>query len=136
VREKRGLAYGVGTSLASYRHTAMTWGYTATKNERVPECLEVISSETRRLSDEGPTDDELAKAKDYLTGSYALGFDSSTKIAHQLAQIAFEELGIDYIQRRNQLVTAVTQDDIRRAADRTIGAAEALVVIAGRPVGI
>jgi zinc protease len=136
VREKRGLAYGVGTSLASYRHTAMTWGYTATKNERVPECLEVISSETRRLSDEGPTDDELAKAKDYLVGSYALGFDSSTKIAHQLAQIAFEELGIDYIQRRNQLVAAVTQEDVRRAADRTIGAAEALVVIAGRPVGI
>ena len=136
VRERRGLAYGVGTSLASYRHTAMTWGYTATKNERVPECLEVISSETRRLSDEGPTDDELAKAKDYLTGSYALGFDSSTKIAHQLAQIAFEELGIDYIQRRNQLVAAVTQEDVRRAADRTIGAAEALVVIAGRPVGI
>jgi zinc protease len=136
VREKRGLAYGVGTSLASYRHTAMTWGYTATKNERVPECLEVIAAETRRLSDDGPTDDELAKAKDYLTGSYALGFDTSTKIAHQLVQIAFEELGIDYIRRRNELVAAVTQDDVRRAAERTIGASEALVVIAGRPVGL
>jgi zinc protease len=136
VREKRGLAYGVGTSLASYRHTAMTWGYTATKNERVPECLDVIASETRRLSEDGPDEDELAKAKDYLTGSYALGFDTSTKIAHQLAQIAFEELGIDYIRRRNELVASVTEDDIRRAATRTIGAAEALVVIAGRPVGV
>ena len=29
---------------------------------------------------------ELQKAKDYLTGSYALGFDTSTKIAHQLVQ--------------------------------------------------
>ena len=51
-------------------------------------------------------------------------------------QIAFEELGIDYIRRRNELVAAVTQDDVRRAAQRTIGASEALVVIAGRPVGL
>ena len=136
VRERRGLAYSVGTSLVSYRHGAMTWGYTATKNERVVECLDVIASEMEALSRNGPTDDELAKAKAYLTGSYSLGFDSSTKIAHQLAQIAFEDLGIDYIRRRNELVEAVTQDDIRRAAARTFGDARMLVVVAGRPVGL
>lgn len=136
VREKRGLAYSVGTSLVSYRSAAMTWGYTATKNERVAECLSVIESEMDRLRNDGPSDDELRKAKDYLTGSYALGFDTSTKIAHQLAQIAFEGLGLDYIARRNSLVEAVTQDDIRRAADRTIGDGKLLVVVAGRPTGL
>ncbi len=136
VRERRGLAYGVGTSLVSYRHAAMTWGYTATKNERVAECLEVIVAEIAKLTRDGPSDDELDKAKAYLTGSYALGFDSSTKIAHQLAQIAFEDLGIDYIRRRNDLVAAVTQDDIRRAAERTLGDGSLLIAIAGRPVGL
>jgi zinc protease len=136
VREKRGLAYSVGTSLVSYRGAAMTWGYTATKNERVAECLAVIEAEMARLKDEGPSDEELQKAKDYLTGSYALGFDTSTKIAHQLAQVAFEGLGIDYIARRNSLVAAVTQDDIRRAAERTLGDGKLLVVVAGRPVGL
>ena len=133
VRERRGLAYSVGTSLVSYRRAAMTWGYTATKNERVAECLEVIGEEMRRLREEGPTDDELEKAKAYLTGSYALSFDTSTKIAHQLVQIAFEDLGLDYIRRRNDLVAAVTQDDIRRASARSLGDCEMLVVIAGRP---
>jgi len=136
VREKRGLAYSVGTSLVSYRAASMTWGYTATKNERVPECLDVIASEMHRLTSEGADEDELVKAKNYLTGSYALGFDTSTKIAHQLSQIAFEGLGIDYIARRNALVAAVTHDDIRRAADRTLGDGRLLVVIAGRPVGL
>jgi zinc protease len=136
VREKRGLAYSVGTSLVSYRAAAMTWGFTATKNERVAECLSVIADQMARLKAEGPTDEELQKAKDYLTGSYALGFDTSTKIAHQLAQIAFEGLGIDYIARRNALVSAVTQDDIRRAAERTLGDGQMLVAIAGRPVGL
>ena len=136
VREKRGLAYSVGTSVVSYRAAAMTWGFTATKNERVAECLDVIASEMARLRTEGPTDNELQKAKDYLTGSYALGFDSSTKIAHQLAQIAFEGLGIDYIARRNALVAAVTQEDIRRAAEYILGDERMLVVIAGRPTGL
>ncbi|MFL5144036.1 MAG: M16 family metallopeptidase [Microvirga sp.] len=136
VREKRGLAYSVGTSLVSYRGASMTWGYTATKNERVPECLAVIEAEILRLKTDGPSDEELAKAKDYLTGSYALGFDTSTKIAHQLAQVAFEGLGIDYIARRNSLVAAVTQADIARAAERTLGDGKLLVVVAGRPVGL
>ena len=136
VRERRGLAYSVGTSLVSYRGAAMTWGFTATKNERVPECLAVITDEIEKLAAQGPTGDELQRAKDYLTGSYALGFDTSTKIAHQLAQIAFEGLGIDYIARRNNLVAAVTQDDIRRAAQRTFDDGEMLVVVAGRPEGL
>ena len=53
VREKRGLAYSVGTSLVSYRAAAMTWGYTATKNERVGECLDVIAAEMRPAEGRG-----------------------------------------------------------------------------------
>jgi zinc protease len=136
IREKRGLAYSVGTSLVSYRAAAMTWGFTATKNERVAECVSVIAEEMRRLKNELPGDEELKKAKDYLMGSYALGFDSSTKIAHQLGQIAFEGLGLDYIAKRNQLVAEVTEDDIARVAERLFGDEKMLVVIAGRPSGI
>ena len=136
VREKRGLAYSVGTSLTSHRALAMTWGYTATKNERVGEALDVIGDVIGRLIADGPSDEELQKAKDYLTGSYALSFDTSTKIANQLVQIAFEGLGMDYIARRNDLVAGVTQADIRRAAERTIGDGTMLVVAAGRPVGL
>jgi zinc protease len=136
VREKRGLAYSVGTSLVSYRAAAMTWGFTATKNERVAECVAVIAEEIRRLKNALPGDEELKKAKDYLMGSYALGFDSSTKIAHQLGQIAFEGLGLDYIGKRNQLVAEVTKDDIARVAERLFGDEKMLVVIAGRPTGV
>lgn len=134
VREKRGLAYSVGTSLAVMRGAAMTWGFTATKNERVTEALEVINQEIDRLRTEGPGEDELEKAKAYLTGSYALGFDTSTKIASQLVQIAFNDLGLDYIARRNALVAAVTGEDVRRAGARMLGDGRMLTVIAGQPV--
>jgi zinc protease len=51
-------------------------------------------------------------------------------------QIAFEDLGIDYIGRRNALVGAVTQADIRKAAERIFGNGKMLTVIAGRPAGV
>ncbi len=136
VREKRGLAYGISTSLLPMRHAALLMGGTATKNERVAESIGVIGDEIRRLAAEGPTAEELKLAKQYIVGSYALNFDTSTKIAAQLLTIAIEGLGIDYIDRRNSLIEAITADDIARAGRRLLGDGSLLVVVAGQPVGV
>ena len=136
VREKRGLAYGVSTSLVPMRHAALLAGGTATKNERVGESISVIKDEIRKLASEGPEAEELRLAKQYLIGSYALHFDTSTKIASQLLQISIEGLGIDYVDRRNTLVDAVTPESARRVAKRLLGDGELLIVVAGRPVGL
>ncbi|HEY8579434.1 MAG TPA: pitrilysin family protein, partial [Beijerinckiaceae bacterium] len=79
VREKRGLAYSVHSQLANHDHAALFTGGTSTKNERAAESLEVIEQEIEKLRAEGPTEEELEKAKKYLIGSYALRFDTSTK---------------------------------------------------------
>lgn len=136
VREKRGLAYGVSTTLLPMRSSSLLVGQTATKNERAVESLTIIRQEIDRLLADGPNEDELAKAKQYLTGSYALQFDSSAKIAHQLLQIAIDDLGIDYIDRRNSLISAVTLNDVRRAATRLFAQRSLLVAAAGRPEGL
>jgi zinc protease len=136
VREKRGLAYSVWTSLHPLRHCPLLMGGTATKNERAAESLSVIKGEMARLMADGPSQEELAKAKQFLIGSYALHFDTSTKIARQLVQIAMDGLGIDYIDQRNELVAAVTMDDAHRVARRLFGQGDPLVVIAGRPQGL
>ncbi|MGI6244452.1 MAG: M16 family metallopeptidase [Pseudochelatococcus sp.] len=133
VREKRGLAYGVSTSLVPLRAGGLLVGGTATKNERAAESLAVIRAEIARLAAEGPDEDELAKAKQYLIGSYPLQFDNSAKIARQLLQIALDELGIDYIDRRKGLIETVTLADVRRVGERLFGTSQLLVVAAGRP---
>ncbi len=61
----------------------------------------MIRDEIARMAADGPTVEELDKARRYLIGSYALRFDTSTKIAAQLDAIQAEELGIDYMERRN-----------------------------------
>jgi zinc protease len=136
VREKRGLAYSVNSSLYPYRKAGIFYGGTATKNERAREALDVIRDEIARMADSGPTEDELDKAKRYLVGSYALRFDTSSKIAAQLDGIQVEELGIDYMERRNGEYQAVTLDDLKRVSSRLLGGGKMLVTVAGRPVGM
>ncbi len=136
VREKRGLAYSVSTGLQPLRRAGVLMGGTATKNERAREALDVIRAEFARMASEGPTAEELDKAKRYLVGSYALRFDTSTKIANHLMQMQVDDLGIDYTDRRNSLFEAVTLDDVRRVAKRLLAPGEMLVTVAGRPVGL
>jgi len=136
VREKRGLAYSVWSMLSSRPHSAMFLAGTATSNERVAESLDLILAEIARIASDGASAEELDKAKRYLTGSYALRFDTSRKIAHQLLEIAIEELGIDYIDRRNAEVAAVTLETMKAAGTRLFADARPLIVVAGRPQGI
>ena len=134
VREKRGLAYSVRSNLYPYQHGAVFVGHVATQNERVGQSLEVIESELKRLAEEGPSAEELANAKSYLTGAYALRFESSSSIANQLLWIQIEELGIDYVNERNRLIEKVSLEDIKRVAKRLIDADRLITTIVGKPV--
>ena len=100
VREKRGLAYSVNDNLVWLDHAAVFLGGTATRADRAGETLDLIEKEIRRLAEDGPTAEELAKAKAYLNGSFALNLDTSSKIAALLVQLQRDGLGIDYFSRR------------------------------------
>jgi zinc protease len=134
VREKRGLAYSVYSNLYPYEHAAVFVGNVATKNEAVGQSLYVIESELKRLAEQGPSAEELDAAKSYLTGAYALRFESSSGIANQLLWIQIEDLGIDYIDERNALIERVSLDDIKRVAKRLIEADRLITTIVGKPV--
>jgi zinc protease len=135
VREKRGLAYGVSDSLVWFRRAAVMLGGTATRADRTADALAVIEQEVKRMAEEGPTPEELAAAKSFLKGSYALSLDTSGKIAAQLTQIQIDDLGIDYVQRRSALIDAVTIEDAKRVAKRLYGGG-LLVTVAGKPKGL
>jgi zinc protease len=135
VREKRGLAYGISTSLVWLKHSAVLLGGTATRADATGETLKIIEAEFKRLATEGPTEDELAKTKTYLKGSFPLGLDTSSKIAAQLVQMQTDNLGIDYIERRPAMIDAITLADAKRAAKRLLDAGM-LVTVVGRPQGV
>jgi zinc protease len=132
VREKRGLVYGVSSYLLTLRHSALFMVSTQASNEHTREAVDLIEAAIRRMADEGPTEAELSKAKAYLKGAYVLNLDTSGKIASVLLQNQLDDLGIDYIDRRQRMIDAVTVDDARRAAKR-LGAGGLLTTVVGEP---
>jgi zinc protease len=136
IREKRGLTYGIYTGLATWDNGGLLIGSVSTQNARAGETLDVLRAELSRMAETGPTQEELDQAKTYLTGSYPLRFDSSSKIAQQLLGIQQEDLGIDYVERRNGLINAVTLEDAKRVAKRLIHPESLTISIVGRPEGI
>ncbi|HLL27920.1 MAG TPA: pitrilysin family protein [Xanthobacteraceae bacterium] len=135
VREKRGLAYSVYSYLAPFEHAGLFLGGVSTRNERAAETLDIIVAQINQIAAEGPSAEELEKAKRFLIGSYPLRFDTSGKITANLLDIQIENLGVDYIDKRNTLIEAVTADDIRRAARRFLAEVRLLVVLVGQPEG-
>lgn len=133
VRVKRGLAYSIYSALDPLRHAGLIIGSVATENGRVAQSIEIIRAEWRRMRDDGPTAQELADAKTYLTGSFPLSLDSTGRIAATLVVIQRDRLGIDYLAKRNALIDAVTIDDARRVARKLLDPAKLSFVVVGSP---
>lgn len=136
VREKRGLAYSVGTRLNPRAHGHVLAGGLGTGNARAGEALSVVRAQWRRMAEEGPTQEELADAKTHVTGSFPLRLSSTKGIASILVAIQREDLGIDYIDRRKALIEDVTLEQARRVAAELLDADALTVVAVGQPEGI
>jgi zinc protease len=76
------------------------------------------------------TAQELAEAKKYIIGAYAINsLDSSSSIASTLVGLQTDGLGIDYIQRRVDLINKVTLDEVQAAARKLLSAEPAMMVL-------
>lgn len=133
VREKRGLAYSVYESLLWMDHSALFVGNTGTRADRAGETLDAIEKEIRRIAEDGPTQNELDEAKSYLKGSQMLALDTSSKLAQALLQYQLDKLPIDYIEKRNAIVDAVTLDDAKKAAQKLWGQGLITVIVGRAP---
>ncbi len=117
-------------------HAALFLGRVATENGSVAESLDIIRAELARMRDAGVSAEELADAKTYLTGSFPLRLDSNGKIANLLVGIQLEDLGIDYIDKRNGYIEAVTLEDANRMARELLKPEALQIVVVGKPEGL
>lgn len=129
VREKRGLAYSVSSSLMLYDHASGLTISTATRPEKAQDSLKIIREQVAAMASDGPTEAELAAAKSFLKGSYAVNnLDSSAAIAATLVGLQQAELPRDYIDKRSELIDAVTLDQVKAVAKKLLEAEPAILV--------
>jgi zinc protease len=136
IREKRGLAYSVYSYLLPLDSAALWLGGAGTENAAVSVSVELVKNQWANLRAFGVSQDELDKAKANLVGSFGLRFDSSSAIAGMLVAVQRRDLGIEFINERNDLIARVTLDDVNRVAARLLDPDALTVVVVGNPANI
>lgn len=136
VREERGLTYGIATYLAPRELSEMILGRVRSSNDRIAEAIEVTRDIWADMAENGVTEAELEAAKTFLTGAYPLRFDGNGEIAGILAGMQRVGLPMDYVNFRNDLVEAVTLEEINALAADLLRPEELHFTIVGRPEGV
>jgi predicted Zn-dependent peptidase len=129
IREKRGLVYSVFSYRAAYQESGALAIYAGTAPSRAQEVLGLIDDELDRLATEPVTDRELAVAKGHIKGSLALSLEDS---AGRMNRVGRSQLIHGNVMTFDELVArteAVDHDDLRRVAERVLGAERVLAVV-------
>ncbi len=118
VREKRGLAYGIDSSIVNNEYSSALVISTATRSDRAAETLEVIRDEVKRMADErchrrraGGGQEVHDRRLCHQQSRHILVASPVT-----LVELQIDDLGIDYIERRVDLIEAVTLEEVQAAA--------------------
>ena len=133
VREQRGLAYSVDSSILQFQHTGILLVTAGTRADKAGDSLSVIRDEIARLAKDGPTEQEVAEAKSYLIGSYPLGFASADGLASYVLQLQLAGRGRDFIDQYPGLIGAVTPERVKAVAARVLRVENPTAVVVGTP---
>jgi len=133
VRVVQGLTYGIGSQWSMFRNAGTYEITTFTRNETLRKCVDASLGVVRKLVEQGPSDEELAKAKRYLTGQFPLGLQASDALAAQLLNIQFYGLDPRYLETYAGNVNAVTMADVRRVLKERFALDDLRILVVSDP---
>ena len=132
IREKRGLAYSVGSTFeAGWEPGAFAIGL-ETKNQSAGEAVTQLIQEVEQVRSQPVSATEIEEAKSYLIGSFPSKMDSVAKRASLLAYVEFYGLGLDYPWRYPSLIKNLTPADLQKAAEKYLHPERYLLVVVGK----
>ncbi len=131
VRDKRGLSYSAYSYFLPLREDGPFLLGLQTENGKAEEARTVLHDTLATFVAEGPTEKELAESKKNITGGFPLRIDSNKDIVEYLAMIGFYGLPLDYLNRFNERVEAVTVDTVRDAFKRRVDPERLVTVTVG-----
>ncbi|RUA16460.1 MAG: hypothetical protein DSY55_04085 [Clostridia bacterium] len=133
VREELGLAYYIYSSFSANKG-AGTWRAVAGVNrDNMPLAIETILTEAARIVGEPVSDEELQDVQSNLIGSLPLQMETNSGIAGRLINMAWYDLGQDYLLNYAKNIRAVGKEDILRVAQTYLDPECYVLAVAGPP---
>ena len=132
VREKRGLAYAVGSYSEQYTDSGLVASYVGTREDNVEEACSIIGAELARLRSEPVSTEELARAKENVKGRLVLSSESTAARMTRISRATLFGLPIDSLDEMLAKVDAVGVDDLTELAAELYGADRLSAACVGR----
>jgi predicted Zn-dependent peptidase len=132
VREKRGLAYAVGSYTQQYVDSGMIGLYVGTREDNVEEACGIIGRELASIHAEGVTDDELARAKEHVKGRMVLSSESTAARMGRIGKAVLFDTPLLTLDELLEKVHGVTDEEVAELA-RDLYAPESLSAAAIAP---
>lgn len=118
VRERRGLAYAIGSGVTRYNDTGTLSISAGVSADKVSEATKVIKAELMKLVSEPVGEEELTKARDFTIGTFRLGMETPMALAQRSGELLLMLGEIDSIESVVEKMAAVTSADVQRVARR------------------
>ncbi|MDR3710517.1 MAG: pitrilysin family protein [Capsulimonadaceae bacterium] len=118
IREKRGLAYSVGSYAASYKEGGLFALYAGTSPKTAEQVVDISRTECVRIIEEAPSEDELLRAKNQVRAGLLMGQES---MSNRMSRLGKDEILFDRIipleEIMDKILAASTTDVQAIAAD-------------------
>ena len=131
IREQKGYTYSPRSSAHPLRQHGYFSTSAAVRNDVVAATLKEIFYEIDRMRSEPVGEDELADARNYLSGVFSLGLATQDGLAGQLATSTLERLPEDYLETYRERILGLTAVDVLDAAQKYFDSANAQIVVVG-----
>ena len=122
VREKRGLAYSVGSYNEQFSDQGLVATYVGTREDNVEEACRIIGDEMARLRSEPVSGEELARAKESVKGRLVLSSESTAARMTRISRATLFGLPIESLDEMLAKVDAVEVGDLTALAAELYGA--------------
>ena len=132
IREKRGLAYSVGSYNDQYTDSGLVATYVGTREDNVEEACAIIGAELERLRSEPVSADELARAKENVKGRLVLSSESTAARMTRISRATLFDQPIDTLDEMIAKVDAVTVQELIGLAAELYGAEHLSAACVGR----
>jgi zinc protease len=116
IRNKRGLAYSVGSFFDPGKYPGTFQIVLQTKNTSAQEAISIALQQMKQIREEKVSEKELEGAKRYLIGSFPMRLDTQGKLANFLTQVEYYGLGLDYPEKYRSLIGSITAEEVLRVA--------------------
>jgi len=120
VRERRGLAYSVGSAVSRHLDTGMLAVSAGVSPENVREAVRVILEELDKLAQEPVGAEELTKARDYTVGSFRLSLESPMALGQRAGENLLTLGEIEPVESVVEKLRAVGAEDVIRVGQRVL----------------